>query len=66
MIQMKDNDIETRPGFYTPSKMLHIYDCPQLPICEGISNDIISLPTFTTLQNEEIGYISEKLLSLRT
>jgi perosamine synthetase len=63
--QMKEQQIETRPGFYTPSFMRHIYDCPNLPICEEISRQIISLPTHISLENKQIEFVCEKLLALK-
>lgn len=62
--QMKDLQIETRPGFYAPSFM-DFYSCPHLPICEEISKQVISLPTFAALQNEQIEYICTQLKSLQ-
>ena len=47
--QMREANIETRPGFYTPSQMPHIYNCPPLPICEEIARQTISLPTYPSL-----------------
>lgn len=63
--QFMEANIETRPGFYTPSQMPHIYDCPPLPVCEAIARQTISLPTYPTLTNEQIQYICETLVSLR-
>jgi len=63
--QMREAQIETRPGFYTPSQMPHIYKCPQIPICEEIARQVISLPTYPTLSNDQIEYICETLKGLR-
>ena len=63
--QLREANIETRPGFYTPSQMPHIYDCPPLPVCEAIARQTISLPTYPTLTDEQIGYICEILKNLR-
>lgn len=62
--QMKQLQIETRPGFYPPSAM-EFYSCPHLPVCEEISRQVISLPTFTALQNEQIKYICNSLIELQ-
>ena len=62
--QLHEKGIETRPGFYAASK-LKIYDCPSLPVCEEISENIISLPSFPTLQNDQISYICEQLIHLK-
>jgi perosamine synthetase len=61
--QLRKVGIETRPGFYA-SSILKIYEPHSLPVCENISKQIISVPTFSTLTNEDIEYISEQLLKL--
>lgn len=64
--QFVDQGIETRPGFYAASLMSHLYrDCPPLPICEGLSRQVISLPTFPTLTEEQIDYICDALAGAR-
>lgn len=65
MEQMRELGIETRPGFYTPHQMSHLYGCPLLPNCDEVSKTVISLPTTPSLTTEKIGEISGKLLSLR-
>jgi perosamine synthetase len=55
--------IETRPGFYPPSVM-DLYSCPKLPICEQLSRQILSLPTYPTLSEKEIDFICSKLSKL--
>lgn len=62
--QMRERGIETRPGFYA-SSLLKIYRKHSLPVCEDISKNVISLPTFPTLKNEEIAFICEQLLNFR-
>ncbi len=65
MKQMGNKNIETRPGFYAAS-MLEIYSCHQkLPVCEDISKQVISLPTFPGLQNEQIEFICTTLKKLK-
>ena len=63
--QMKEKQIETRPGFYPPSLMKQMYNCGPLPVCEEIGLNLISLPTFPSLSYEQIGYICESLLNLK-
>lgn len=63
--QMREQKIETRPGFYAPSLMRHIYDCSVLPVCEEISRQVISLPTFVSLRDEEIEFICKKLATFK-
>ena len=62
--QLREKNIETRPGFYVASQM-SIYDCPPLPICEDISKNLICLPFFTALSNEDITYICNELIKLK-
>ena len=64
MEQLRSKNIETRNGFYAPS-LMGSYSCPRLPICEELSRQIISLPTFATLTNDEIQYICEALKTLQ-
>jgi perosamine synthetase len=63
--QLKLEHIETRPGFYAASLMGHLYVSPRLPICEDLSREVISLPTFPTLQDDQIEFICAKLKGLR-
>ena len=62
--QLKKKNIEARPGFYTASQM-SIYDCPSLPICENIGENVICMPFFTTLSNEDITFICDELMRLK-
>lgn len=63
--EMKDAQIECRPGFVAPRFMEHIYSCPELPISEELSRQVISLPTYPTLQDEQIEFICKQLKSLK-
>jgi perosamine synthetase len=65
MRQLDEAGIETRNGFYAASMLRHIYDCPALPVCEDLSRRVISLPTYSTLQNSEIQFICSELKSLQ-
>ncbi len=64
MAQMKEAGVETRPGFYAPSAM-SFYDCPPLSVCERLSQQIISLPTFPTLRDDEIERVCGALVRLK-
>ncbi len=65
MKQMGNENIETRPGFYAAS-MLEIYSWyKELPVCEEISKQVISLPTFPGLENEQIEFICNTLKKLK-
>ncbi|MBF0386269.1 MAG: DegT/DnrJ/EryC1/StrS family aminotransferase [Candidatus Omnitrophica bacterium] len=63
--QMLAANIETRPGFYTAFGMKHLHQSGRLPVCEALSGQIISLPTFPTLSDEQIDFICTKLKGLR-
>jgi len=55
--QLKQMGIETRPGFYSANTMPHIYGKMHLPVCEYLSQQVISLPSSPTLADEEIEYV---------
>jgi len=63
--QMYKANIETRPGFYTAFSMKHLHQSPCLPISEELSAQIISVPTYPTLTNAEIGLICKTLMGFR-
>lgn len=60
MEQMRAKNIETRPGFVSPSEM-SFYPSARIPICESLSRNVISLPTYPTLSNEQIEFICSSL-----
>jgi perosamine synthetase len=62
--QLMNKGIETRPGFVA-SSFLSIYELHRLPIAEEISRWVISLPTFATITDEQIDFVSGQLLRLR-
>lgn len=62
--QLKKSGIETRPGFYA-SSLLKIYHKHSLPVSEDVSRNVISLPTFPTLKNDDVEYMCNELLKLR-
>jgi perosamine synthetase len=64
MRQMRAAGIETRPGFYPPS-VQPLYAQVSLPVCEGISREVISLPTHPSVSDDQIAFISETLLGMR-
>lgn len=65
MEQLRGENIETRNGFYPPS-LMGIYSCEAMPVCEEISRQTISLPTFATLRNDQIEYVCDRLKELRS
>jgi perosamine synthetase len=65
MKEMRIMNIETRPGFYT-ARNFPYFGCKPLVISEEISRHILSLPTFPTLTNEQVEYICNCLLKLKS
>ncbi len=55
--------IETRPGFYPPSRM-PFYQAPRLPISEEVSSQIICLPFFEELTDLEIDFVCAEFKKL--
>ncbi|MGZ3774637.1 MAG: DegT/DnrJ/EryC1/StrS family aminotransferase [Bdellovibrio sp.] len=53
---LKEKGIETRPGFY-PLSELPIYNVAPLVNSTDIAHNVISLPSFTMISNEEIDHI---------
>lgn len=65
MQQMRERNIETRPGFYPPTAMDIYKDAGAIPVCEHVSRRVISLPTFPTLSDGQIEIICATLKGLR-
>ncbi len=63
MAQMLERDIETRPGFY-PFSVMPLYKTKPLPVAESVARDTISLPSYVSLQDEEIDYVCDELKRL--
>ncbi len=62
---MREAGIETRPGFYAPTQMPHLYRSRPLPVCEDLASHVVSLPTYPTLEEETIARVCATLRSLR-
>ncbi|MFA5839220.1 MAG: DegT/DnrJ/EryC1/StrS family aminotransferase [Candidatus Margulisiibacteriota bacterium] len=62
--QMQEKGIETRPGFY-PFSVMPLYHAPALPVSEEVGANVLSLPSFPSLSEEEIAFICENLKKLR-
>lgn len=58
--------IETRPGFYTPTRMGHLYSSAPLPISDDVSEWVLALPSFPSLTDEQIELICSQLERLQT
>jgi len=63
MEQLGERGVETRPGFYASSQ-LEIYEKHSLTVCERISANVLSLPSFPTLENDEVAFICRELLDV--
>jgi perosamine synthetase len=60
--EMEAAGVECRPGFYAASQQ-PIYQAAALPICEMLARDVVSLPTFPDLTEEQIQFICRTLLA---
>jgi perosamine synthetase len=56
-------NIETRPGFY-PFSVMPLYKAKPMPIAELIGRNVISLPSYLSISDEDIDYICSQLRSL--
>lgn len=65
MQQMTLAGVETRPGFYTPASMPHLYSAGALPVADEVSNWVIALPSFPTLSDQQIEYICSQVKRAR-
>lgn len=63
--QLKEANIETRPGFVAPRFMEHLYTSPKLPVSEELSDQVLSLPTYPTLTDAQIELICQQLKRLK-
>ena len=63
--QLAVEGIETRNGFYAASQLPIYPDCAPLPFCERLANNVISLPTFPSLDDRKIDHVTSKLIALR-
>lgn len=65
--KMSEAGIEIRPGFLAASYMSHIYEnvYPYNFVAEELSKQVINLPIYPTLTNEQVEYICNKLLELK-
>jgi len=59
-----DSGIETRPGFY-PYSVMPLYSTHKLRVSADVGANILSLPSFCGLKDEEISFICEKIKSLK-
>jgi perosamine synthetase len=67
MNDMKNLNIETRPGFYPPSLMKHIYKVKDsdIPNSTILGSAVICLPSSPNITNQTIDYICNTIIGLR-
>ncbi len=58
--KLLEANIETRSGFY-PLSLMPLYKAPLLSVSVNVSKNVICLPTYPSLKNEEIKYICGQL-----
>ena len=63
--QLSQLGIETRPGFYSAGMMRHLYAPTNLPICDDLSRQVLSLPSSPGLMDEDIERVCSNLNALR-
>jgi dTDP-4-amino-4,6-dideoxygalactose transaminase len=61
-----DNDIQTQIHYPIPPHLAKCYDYLEhkvgdYPITEGYANEVLSLPIYTGMTDEEVGYVIEKI-----
>lgn len=65
MVDLLDDGIETRPGFYTPTRMSHLFRSGPLTVADRVSCWILALPSFPSLTEQQIETVCAKLKRLR-
>jgi perosamine synthetase len=61
--ELLKRNIETRPGFY-PFSVMPLYKAKSLPVAESVGRNVISLPSFLSISDEDIYHICNQLKSL--
>jgi perosamine synthetase len=62
MSYLKDKGIETRPMFYPIHTMpMYFKQYVPLPVCENISKRGISLPSYPTMTDDDVIFVSESV-----
>jgi len=61
--ELLKRNIETRPGFY-PFSVMPLYDAASLPVAESIGRNVISLPSYVSISDEDIDYVCNQLKGL--
>jgi perosamine synthetase len=58
------NGIETRPGFVSPNKLSYLKTTDPIENSITLSDNLLNLPLYSTITNDDIDYISEILIGL--
>jgi perosamine synthetase len=56
--------VETRPGFY-PFSVMPLYGASALPVSEDVGANVLSLPSFPSLTEEDIVFVCDQLRGLK-
>ena len=65
MEQLAEQGIETRNGFYSANQLEIYKDVADIPISDRLARNVISLPTFPSLKDEQIQFIAKAIFALK-
>ena len=65
MAQLAEQGIETRNGFYSANQLKIYSNVKSIPVSDRLAKNVISLPTFPSLVDEQINFIATRLGSLK-
>jgi perosamine synthetase len=65
MEQLAEQGIETRNGFYSANQLKIYSNVKSIPISDRLAKNVISLPTFPTLKDEQIDFIAKAIIALK-
>jgi perosamine synthetase len=64
--QLLLHGIETRPGFISPNKLGYLKTTDPIKNSVTLSDNLLNLPLYSTITNDDIDYVSEILIDLVT
>lgn len=65
MEQLAEHGIETRNGFYSANQLKIYKNVGDISISDRLSKNVISLPTFPSLKDEQIQFIAQAVIALK-
>jgi perosamine synthetase len=65
MAQLAKKGIETRNGFYSANQLKIYNKVKSIPISDRLAKNVISLPTFASLKDEQIDFIAKAVIALK-